>query len=141
MICRSSGISLLHIRHAIKSCNAATRCFHSSPLRRSSPSVAAVLATPPTHDQHIVTVVGSVRTVRNQKHLTFVELGDGSTVQSLQAVLEPSQAKGYVLSTLAFIELSRPDINLDLAGWARVLRSRSPASGDLPLHTKNRATS
>lgn len=116
MLWRSLGLSLLRTKHAIKSSSAASQRLHTSSLRRSSPSVAAVLATPPTHDQRIVTVVGSVRTVRNQKHLSFVELGDGSTVQSLQAVLEPSQAEGYVPPTLAVIEFSTSDMNFNLAG-------------------------
>ncbi len=69
-----------------------------------------------------------------------MELGDGSTVQPLQAVLDPSQAKGYV-PTFAFIELRGPNIGSDRAGWAQVHWSRSLVYGGLPLHTKNRATS
>lgn len=45
-----------------------------------------------------VTVAGFIRTIRNQKQRSFVELGDGSTLFPLQAVLSPSQAKGYVSS-------------------------------------------
>lgn len=44
-------------------------------------------------------MTGSVRTIRNQKHRSFLELGDGSTTQTLQALLEPTQADGYVLTS------------------------------------------
>lgn len=49
-----------------------------------------------------VTVAGFVRTIRNQKQRSFVELGDGSTIYPLQAVLSPSHAKGYVSLFLFF---------------------------------------
>ena len=62
----------------------------------SNPSIATLLATPPRGDAHTITAVGSVRTIRNQKQRSFVELGDGSTVHSLQALLEPAQAEGSV---------------------------------------------
>ena len=39
-------------------------------------------------------VIGTVRTIRNQKRRSFVEIGDGSTSRSLQALLEPHQAEG-----------------------------------------------
>ena len=64
-------------------------------------SIASLLGLPsPEHDQfpHPVEVTGHIRTVRNQKRLSFVELGDGSTTQSLQALLEPSLAKGWDLA-------------------------------------------
>lgn len=44
-------------------------------------------------------MVGFVRTIRNQKLRSFVEVGDGSTVYPLQAVLEPLQAKGLTTGT------------------------------------------
>lgn len=97
MIWRSSGLPLRHTRHAARAFFAATQRLQSSSLRSSTLDVATVLGTPATNDQRVVTVAGSIRTVRKQKHLSFVELGDGSTVQSLQAVLEPSQAEGCVL--------------------------------------------
>lgn len=66
-----------------------------------NPSIAAVLASPPSTEsqpRQQITVVGFVRTIRNQKLRSFVEVGDGSTVYPLQAVLEPLQAKGSVSS-------------------------------------------
>ena len=65
----------------------------------SNPSIASVLALRPDPNglqRTQVTVAGFVRTIRNQKQRSFVELGDGSTVYALQAVVPPSHAKGYV---------------------------------------------
>lgn len=67
----------------------------------SNPSVASVLALRPDPNglggrpqRTQVTVAGFVRTIRNQKQRSFVELGDGSTLYALQAVVSPSHAKG-----------------------------------------------
>lgn len=60
------------------------------------PNVATILATPPRHGCHAITVEGSIRTIRNQKQRSFVELGDGSTVYTLQAVLDSQLAEGHV---------------------------------------------
>ena len=76
----------------------------SSGLRASNPSIANVLALPSSTKEglhHEITAIGSVRTVRKQKHRAFVEIGDGSTVHTLQAILEPSQAEGYALDSHA----------------------------------------
>lgn len=43
-----------------------------------------------------LTVNAFVRTVRKQKRVAFVALGDGSTLQTVQAVLTPEQADGSV---------------------------------------------
>ena len=59
-------------------------------------NIATVLATPPRHGGHAITVEGSIRTIRNQKQRSFAELGDGSTAHSLQAVLDPQLAQGHV---------------------------------------------
>ncbi|KAL8949370.1 MAG: hypothetical protein Q9222_004520 [Ikaeria aurantiellina] len=67
------------------------------------PTVASALRlrTGDDRDDIHIDVVGSVRTIRRQKQRTFVEIGDGSTVQSLQAVLNPKDAQG--LSTGSFV--------------------------------------
>lgn len=59
-------------------------------------SIASILALPTGPDQPAksIEVIGHVRTVRNQKRHAFVELGDGTTTASLQALLEPAQATG-----------------------------------------------
>ena len=58
--------------------------------------IATILNRKP--DQHgtlqPTRVIGTVRTIRNQKRRSFVEIGDGSTSRSLQALLEPHQAEG-----------------------------------------------
>lgn len=66
----------------------------------SNPSIASILALRPDPNapqRTQVTVAGFVRTIRNQKQRSFVELGDGSTVHALQAVVPPSHTKGYVM--------------------------------------------
>lgn len=83
----------------------------------SNPSVASVLALRPDSNgggpqRTQVTVAGFVRTIRNQKQRSFVELGDGSTLYALQAVVSPSHAKGYVfLFFLCFIFFSDATLN------------------------------
>jgi aspartyl/asparaginyl-tRNA synthetase len=62
---------------------------HSSP----SPSLS---------DGQTLKVDGYVRTVRKQKRVAFAAIGDGSTLQTVQAVLPPELAEGSVklLSTI-----------------------------------------
>jgi len=58
-------------------------------------SIASILALPTLDEDQTprkLVVTGHVRTVRNQKRHSFVEIGDGSTIHSLQALLNPSQA-------------------------------------------------
>ena len=66
----------------------------SSAAKASSPrgnSIAAILARDaPIEDAE---VHGWVRTVRKQKKIAFAALGDGSTLDSLQAVLKPEQVE------------------------------------------------
>lgn len=109
MLWRPYRISQFLSKRAIPNQLAAARLRPSSTLRISNPSIATILASPPALDEHIVKATGSVRTIRNQKHRSFVELGDGSTTQSLQAVLEPAQAEGCV-SFLAFIGQASTDL-------------------------------
>ena len=71
-----------------------SRAHSASAVRTLKPNVAAVLNSKPTDDCHAITVTGSVRTIRNQKNRSFLELGDGSTTRTLQALLEPAQADG-----------------------------------------------
>ncbi len=72
-------------------------------LSISNPSIASVLALRPKSEgeqSQRITVAGFVRTIRNQKLRSFLEVGDGSTVYPLQAVLPPIHAKGYVSSRI-----------------------------------------
>ena len=71
---------------------------HASSLTSRDQSIATILATDPACGEPLqrTRVVGTVRTIRNQKRRSFVEIGDGSTSHSLQALLEPHQARGQV---------------------------------------------
>jgi hypothetical protein len=57
---------------------------HDAPRR-----IADVLNTAAMDD---ITVTGFVQTVRKQKKIAFAALSDGSSLESLQAVLQPDQA-------------------------------------------------
>ncbi|KAI4204707.1 MAG: hypothetical protein LQ350_001022 [Teloschistes chrysophthalmus] len=69
------------------------------------PNISSALALRTHHDEQntAIEVAGSVRTVRKQKSRAFLSIGDGSTVDVLQAVLHPDQAQG--LSTGAFVSV------------------------------------
>lgn len=73
------------------------RCFASSraPLQRIA--VSDLLHQNAAAES--VTVHGWVRSVRKQKRIAFAALGDGSSLESLQAVLKPDQAAEYVAAT------------------------------------------
>lgn len=98
-IWRSSRLPPLSSRPKITLPRTHVQMRRLSALPITSPNVATILATPPRDGGHAVTVEGSIRTIRNQKHRSFVELGDGSTVYSLQAVLDPQLAQGHVQSS------------------------------------------
>ncbi|KAF2814879.1 asparaginyl-tRNA synthetase [Mytilinidion resinicola] len=68
---------------------------------RASPSAGA---EPLTRSDGVVTVNGFIRTVRKQKRVAFAAIGDGSSLQSLQAVLSPAQAEG--LSTGSAVSIT-----------------------------------
>jgi asparaginyl-tRNA synthetase len=84
---------------AISSCR--PRCsstFYPSniaELLRPSASQSA-FARPSISDGQSLTVNGYVRTVRKQKRIAFAAIGDGSTLQTVQAVLPPQLAEGSV---------------------------------------------
>ena len=67
-----------------------------STLSSKDESIAAILAKEPSETGPVVPILvtGSVRTVRKQKRHCFLEIGDGSTSRTLQAVLEPQLAEG-----------------------------------------------
>ena len=72
----------------------ARRCFTSSPFHQKRVSVAELLQ----HDvaTEDVEITGWVRSVRKQKRIAFAAVDDGTTVDSVQAVLTPEQAALYV---------------------------------------------
>ncbi|KAF7907988.1 hypothetical protein BELL_0332g00100 [Botrytis elliptica] len=66
----------------------------SYPTRSSQLSVAKLLGTSPENvDEVQVNVNGFIRSIRNQKKISFASIGDGSSVQPLQALLTPQQAE------------------------------------------------
>ncbi|KAM3076277.1 asparaginyl-tRNA synthetase [Clarireedia jacksonii] len=62
------------------------------------PSIASLLERPPTNPDDI-TVNGFVRSIRNQKTRSFASIGDGSSLQPLQALLTPEQAQSLSTGT------------------------------------------
>jgi len=63
-------------------------------LRPSSLQLSSSQSRP--LDGETLTLNGYVRTVRKQKRVAFAALGDGSTLQTVQAVLPPQLAEGSV---------------------------------------------
>lgn len=45
---------------------------------------------------------GFIRSVRKQKRFAFAEISDGSTIQTLQAILTPDQAAEYAFFLFPF---------------------------------------
>ncbi|PVH77036.1 asparaginyl-tRNA synthetase-like protein [Cadophora sp. DSE1049] len=70
---------------------------HSGP---HSSSIAHLLDNGP-EDASKVVVNGFIRSIRNQKQVSFVSVGDGTTAKSLQAVLRPEQAQSLTTGTAA----------------------------------------
>ncbi|EME77964.1 uncharacterized protein MYCFIDRAFT_57457 [Pseudocercospora fijiensis CIRAD86] len=69
---------------------ACRRPFTSSRALQRQASIAHVLRSNAQQDE--IEVTGWVRSVRTQKRVAFVHLGDGSTTEPLQAVLKPVHA-------------------------------------------------
>ena len=80
------------------------RAFSCSRVLFERRSVAHILQH--GKDAENVSVTGWVRSVRKQKKVGFAAVGDGSTVDSLQAVLKPEDAIEYV-TIVAQTSLSR----------------------------------
>jgi asparaginyl-tRNA synthetase len=64
-------------------------------LLRPSPQSNSLQRAP--QDNEALTINGYVRTVRKQKRIAFAAIGDGSTLQTVQAVLPPQLAEGSVV--------------------------------------------
>ncbi|KAF2001122.1 asparaginyl-tRNA synthetase [Amniculicola lignicola CBS 123094] len=77
-------------------------CSPRSTSTLTPTNIAALLSRPPSLAPsqqpsaagEALTVTGFVRTVRKQKRIAFAAIGDGSTLQTVQAVLTPEQAEG-----------------------------------------------
>lgn len=83
------------------------RAFSTSGSKQSHRSIADRLKH--DADERDVTVNGWVRSIRKQKRVAFAAVSDGSTIDSLQAVLKPEDADGYVLipTTDRHVKLTR----------------------------------
>jgi len=80
------------IRRAFHHSRARSRNFSSSRDTSFPPSVARLLGTGPADPSNVV-VNGFVRSLRSQKQRAFASIGDGSSLEPLQALLTPEQAK------------------------------------------------
>ena len=68
-----------------------TRSFHTRPTPYE-PSIAHLLDKGP-QDVNRVVVNGFIRSIRNQKQVSFASIGDGTTLKPLQALLTPDLAQ------------------------------------------------
>jgi hypothetical protein len=67
-----------------------SRGLHTQPLPHES-SIARLLDLGPKDSKKIV-VNGFIRSIRNQKQRSFASVGDGSSLEPLQALLTPQQS-------------------------------------------------
>jgi hypothetical protein len=82
------------IRQGVGHC----RSFHiSTAFRDAQPSIAQVLDVGPIDSDKVV-INGFIRSIRNQKQRSFASIGDGSSLEPLQALLTPEQAQRLELS-------------------------------------------
>lgn len=64
------------------------------PASPPSPPLSSPQRAP--SDNETLTLHGYIRSVRKQKRIAFAAIGDGSTLQTVQAVLAPHLAEGSV---------------------------------------------
>ncbi|TLS22828.1 uncharacterized protein PpBr36_06166 [Pyricularia pennisetigena] len=96
-----------------------TRCVSNS-SSASTRSVARLLEWKPTTEAQNVVVEGYVRSVRSMKTASFVSLGDGSCLASLQAIVPVDQASG--LSVGAAVRLTGSWVSSPGRGQTHELR-------------------
>jgi hypothetical protein len=94
---RSSPRSLPHLSRLDS--NILVRCVHGSKRRTRRPTIANLIEEGEqkgidlAESDTTVTASGWVRSVRKQKGISFLNLGDGSTAKALQVVLKGSLAE------------------------------------------------
>ncbi len=99
MPCRLNRLACIFLRPnpANTHCTFGYRFLASGPIRgRDIASILALTETGGGEYSRPIEIVAHVRTIRKQKRRSFVELGDGSTTVSLQALLDPNLADGSV---------------------------------------------
>ena len=131
------------------------RRLHKVPFaRRSSTyperSIASLLARPPASASlgveqssgGTIRVNGFVRTVRKQKRVAFAAVGDGSSLESLQVVLNPEQAEGSVSREpcIPFCESLRLTLQFYSKGSLQGLLLRLRANGSHHRLVRSRHT-
>ncbi|KUJ15100.1 asparaginyl-tRNA synthetase-like protein [Mollisia scopiformis] len=94
------------VGQAFKGCRATHSSSDSYRL-----SIARLLDDKPAYAKDVV-VTGFVRSIRNQKQRSFASIGDGSSLESLQALLTPAQAQSLSTGTaVRFTGSWRPSPN------------------------------
>ncbi|KAH0553235.1 hypothetical protein GP486_006601 [Trichoglossum hirsutum] len=103
---------------------------HISSSPSSTPTIATLLTSPRTskgvEDGSPVTINGFVRSVRKQKSIAFAAIGDGTTVEPLQAVLTPAQAKRTYSGLVQTYPLQKKYHTQEYLRTIPHLRSRTP---------------
>ncbi|OAQ34875.1 asparaginyl-tRNA synthetase [Linnemannia elongata AG-77] len=74
----------------------------SIPPALPNKSIKTILTT--TEPDTVIKVQGWIRSTRQQKHVTFVEVNDGSSLKGVQAILSGGQGKGLVAGTSVELE-------------------------------------
>lgn len=88
---RVRGLSKTHLSRFIVSA-----AYSRATISTLPSTISGFLEFTPTEAVENVKIDGYVRSVRAQKRHHFVALGDGSSLQSLQAVVPVDQAEGWV---------------------------------------------
>ena len=75
-------------------------CFRGMHTKVSSSpfSIAKLLHDVPKGDSEEIVVNGFIRSIRNQKKMSFASVGDGSSLEPLQAILTPALSERLELS-------------------------------------------
>ncbi|KAF9156002.1 hypothetical protein BG015_007680 [Linnemannia schmuckeri] len=79
-----------------------TAATRSIPPALPNKTIKSILTT--TEPDTVVKVQGWIRSTRQQKHVTFVEVNDGSSLKGVQAILNGGQGKGLVAGTSVELE-------------------------------------
>lgn len=90
VVAQAYGLSSLYLRQSSTFCPTNI----AELLRSASPLSSTPLRGP--SESETLTVHGYVRSVRKQKRVAFAVIGDGSTLQTVQAVLSPQLAEQLV---------------------------------------------
>jgi asparaginyl-tRNA synthetase len=82
--------------HGPRRLSSSKTVFSETPIK---PTIASLLASRKLDGaakKEEVTVEGFIRTIRKQKRHAFAEIGDGSTAEALQVLMEPAKAERQV---------------------------------------------